>query len=63
MLNAANVDRFAVDNPWLIFEFQRGLSGRSLEQIVRAFHDNHILYATGSRDGVLQEAIAVDAHI
>ncbi len=58
---AANVDRFAVYDPWLIFEFQRGLSRCSLEQKARAFHDDHILYATGSRDGKLEEAIAFDA--
>ena len=51
MLYAANVYRFAVDDPWLIFEFQRGLSGCSLEQTARAFHGHHILYGAGSRDG------------
>ena len=32
MLYAGNVDGLAVDDPWFIFEFQRGLRGGSLEQ-------------------------------
>ncbi len=61
MLYAANVDRFAIDDPWLIFEFQRGLYGGSLEQTARAFHDHHVLHATGSGNGKLEDAIAFEA--